>query len=73
MHLSSSDVWKAATEPTTVALKVPYNINFTANAVAVNCAGSGVPAQLETINIGIKQSILIVCALKLFMIREYCS
>ena len=55
INLSSSDdiVWKAATEATTVALKVPYNINFTVNAVAVNCAGSGIPAQLETLNIGI--------------------
>jgi hypothetical protein len=52
IHLSGSDEWKAATEATTVALKVPYNINFTVNAVAVNCAGSGVPAQLETLKIG---------------------
>ena len=52
IHFSSSDMWKTTTESTAVVLKVPYNINFTISVAAVNCAGSGVPAQLKTLSIG---------------------
>ena len=52
VYFSSSDVWKTATEATTAALNVPYNVNFTVTAVAVNCAGSGDSARLDTLKIG---------------------
>ena len=52
VYSSGSDVWKTATKSTTLALKVPYNINLTIGVEAVNCAGSGTPAQLNTLKIG---------------------
>ena len=50
--LGSSTVWKTVTESRVSILRLPYNLNHTVSVTATNCAGSGTPIELSTLNIG---------------------